>query len=69
MKWVPVTESLPDSDTTVMTFVPDSNEPVWPGYHSGEQWMDLQGFPIDCDSVTHWMQFPEPPEELNESGL
>lgn len=67
MRWIPVTESLPDSETTVMTFVPDSNEPVWPGYYSGEQWMDLQGYRMDVDSVTHWMDFPDFPDAESAS--
>lgn len=31
MKWIFCKDQLPDSDTTVMTWVPDSNEPIWPG--------------------------------------
>lgn len=61
MDWVPCYETLPDTDATVMTYSPDSNEPVWPAYHDGEQWMDLMGAPIDDAQITHWMMFPEPP--------
>ena len=62
MEWIPVATSLPDDDTTVMTYAPNSNEPVWPAYHDGEQWMYLMGAPITDAEITHWMEFPEPPE-------
>jgi len=61
--WVQA-DILPDSETTVMTYSPDSNEPIWPAYHDGEQWVDLMGAPIDDANITHWMNFPEPPETL-----
>jgi hypothetical protein len=62
--WTKCSSSLPDADVTVLTYVADSNEPIWPGYHNGDQWMDTQGYPMDRDSVTHWMEFPEPPESV-----
>ena len=62
MKWIPVTESLPDSDTTVMTFVAESNEPIWPGYHDGYFWYGLNGEIVNDETITHWMAFPEPPD-------
>ncbi len=43
-----------------MTYEPESVEPIWPGYHDGEQWLDLSGFPLT--GVTHWIDFPEPPQ-------
>ena len=61
MLWIPCEEGLPDSDTNVMTFSPDSNEPVWPGYHDGEIWWDITGLALPARGVTHWMPFPEPP--------
>jgi Protein of unknown function (DUF551). len=60
--WIACDEALPDFDTTVMTFAPGSSEPIWPAYHDGEQWMDLNGAPINDAVITHWMDFPEPPE-------
>lgn len=60
--WVPASEALPDSDITVMTYAPESNEPIWPAYHDGEQWFDLMGAPIDNERITHWMEFPDPPD-------
>jgi len=59
--WIPCSKSLPDSETTVMTFAPESCEPVWPAYHDGEKWTDLMGAPIVDAPITHWMDFPDPP--------
>lgn len=60
LRWIPVEESLPDADQTVLTYLPtDSDEPVWPGYWDGERWFSTEGFVI---VVTHWTEFPEPPE-------
>jgi hypothetical protein len=59
-KWIACTEGMPDTDTTVMTFEPGSCEPIWPGYHDGEQWCDVMG--DGKINVTHWMAFPDPPE-------
>ena len=61
-KWIKCCDQLPDSDTTVMTFEPDSCEPIWPGYHDGEKWQDISGG--GDINPTHWMAFPEPPEPV-----
>jgi hypothetical protein len=65
-KWIKCSDELPDSEITVMTFSPDSNEPIWPAYLGGDGehdvWMDLMGQPVDDAAITHWMHFPEPPE-------
>lgn len=61
-KWIACKDELPDDEITVMTFEADSCEPIWPGWHDSEKgWMDITGVPIP--SVTHWMPFPDPPEE------
>lgn len=62
MTWIPCSEALPDSDMTVMAFSPDSQEPIWPAYHDGDEWVDIMGAPITDAPITHWMNFPEPPE-------
>lgn len=59
--WILCTDALPDTDTTVMTFTPESSEPIWPAYHDGDRWIDVGGCPIDDAVITHWMDFPEPP--------
>jgi hypothetical protein len=68
MKWIKCSDALPDYDTTVMTYSPTSSEPIWPAYldcdGSNDVWMGLMGSSIDDALITHWMEFPEPPEEL-----
>ena len=59
--WTACADGLPESDQTIMTYQPDANEPVWPGYHDGEQWWDITGFALPAPEVTHWIPFPEPP--------
>lgn len=57
--WTPCSESMPDSDSTVMIYHPDENEVIWIGYHDGETWRTAEG---EQTKVTHWANFPEPPE-------
>jgi len=66
--WIPCTDQLPDSDQTVITFDPNSNEPVWPGYHDGEQWWCITGLALPALRVTHWMPLPEPPANTETGG-
>lgn len=60
--WIPVEESLPDSDTTVMIHCPISDDPVWIGYHDGQAWRDVDGGELGPDFVDHWADLPEPPQ-------
>ena len=64
--WISVEESLPDADISVMTYAPDSSDPVWPGFHDGEAWYSICGLPIIMH-VTHWRDFPEPPTGERQS--
>ena len=59
--WISVNDYLPDEDITVMTYLPDSNEPVWPGYIECGVWLDIDGIWTQ-NKVTHWQPFPDPPE-------
>ena len=57
MNWTPVTERLPDDDTTVMIAGRDFG--VWIGYHDGDDgWLDVHGSQV---TVTHWAELPEGP--------
>jgi len=63
--WIPITQSLPDSDQTVIVYCPESNEPIWLGYLDGDAWRDIDAMPIAHQApVTHWMPLPEPPEAV-----
>lgn len=42
--WIPVSPAtMPDGDLTVMLFNEGANEPVWPGYFDGEDWIYVDG--------------------------
>lgn len=55
--WIPVIESLPDDDLTVILAV--DGEP-WTGFRDGEGWRYVSGDPCE-GNVTHWCEFPEVP--------
>ena len=59
--WIACADEMPDDCTSVMTFSPDSSEPVWPGFHDEQRWIGLDSWPMNC-LITHWQHFPEPPE-------
>ncbi|HEY0843787.1 MAG TPA: DUF551 domain-containing protein [Noviherbaspirillum sp.] len=56
--WIPVAQRLPDSDTTVMLFDADANEPVWLGYFGGERWHYVDGMPA---TPSDWAEMPAGP--------
>ena len=66
--WVCADKELPDSEETVLLYMPDAySEPVWPGYF--DHYGDMQWFLVDAmpaGRVTHWMHFPEPPPTKNK---
>ena len=56
MRWVPITENLPDDDCAVLVAVAGE---VWAGFIDDGQWRDLDAMPLA--GVTHWCDFPEAP--------
>lgn len=65
--WTPA-EVLPDADLTVLgAFPPPYSEPVWPCFHDGEVWRDVDGAAFRGQPgrrngpPTHWRNFPEGP--------
>ena len=56
--WHPVSEKLPDDDTTVMLSHPQQDEPVWLGYHHDGAWHEVQGGLLPQRAVTHWADMP-----------
>lgn len=57
--WRSVDDSLPDAERTVLVALLDSDEPVWLGYHDGDQWRDAEGFPVE---VSAWAPLPKGPQ-------
>ena len=69
-QWISVDTEMPDSDQTVLivhAWVGESvtglpavySEPVWLGYHDGEEWRTAEG---EVCEVSHWSHLPAPPE-------
>lgn len=56
--WNSVVDRLPDSDQTVLIACISGTEPVWLGYHNGEEWLTVEGESV---SVTHWADMPDGP--------
>jgi hypothetical protein len=56
-------DGLPDADLTVLLEVRDCDDPgnteVWPGFWSGERWVDCSsGWPIGAERVVAWADQP-----------
>lgn len=60
VRWVSTIEAMPDSDTTVLIHVPRGDDPVWMGFHDGEQWRYVDAMPVG-KRVRYWAHLPEPP--------
>ena len=56
LRWIPVTESLPDAETTVMISMEDGE--VWTGFHDGDDgWRYVSADP--ASGVKAWRHMPE----------
>lgn len=60
-RWIPITESLPDANLTVLIATDPAyhDEPVWFGYLDADGWKEVSGEPA---FVTAWQDLPEPPQ-------
>lgn len=59
--WCRPAERMPDDDETVLLKVDDESQPVWPGYHDGDDgWRMADGMPIEA-AVLAWARMPEGP--------
>lgn len=56
--WTAVKDGLPDEDLTVLIYLEDGE--VWTGFLESGKWHFVSGDRV-ADTVTHWMDFPEPP--------
>ena len=64
LKWIPVSERLPENFISVLVHIPDMNPcpAVMEAYRFDDGWVTkMAAFDINC--ATHWMEMPEPPEE------
>ncbi len=64
LTWIKTSESLPDSDITVLLFNPSStnDEPVWPGYLDDTEWRYANGSLAPIPVA--WAEMPEGPKGL-----
>ncbi|MDT3708139.1 MAG: DUF551 domain-containing protein [Thiobacillus sp.] len=60
VRWISATERLPDDDQTVLIAMDDGE--VWTGYMDAGEWRYVSSEPISYAHITHWMEFPEPPD-------
>jgi hypothetical protein len=56
--WFSVAARMPDGDTTVQLFDRNADEPVWPGYFDGEEWIYVDG---NRATPSHWGRMPAGP--------
>ena len=66
VKWIPVTEQVPDNFVSVLGFMTDAGPfpAVRECYSVGDNFF----FPAleECHPVSHWKPLPEPPKEVQE---
>jgi hypothetical protein len=60
MTWIPVEESLPDDEITVLIALSDGD--VWFGNIEAGTWWYQGGISTRSVDVTHWMHLPEHPK-------
>ena len=60
-QWALCADELPDSDTTVLAFWPDADDPVDLAYHDGECWRSAANCLKFRVEPTHWRDLPEGP--------
>ena len=58
--WIKAGKLMPDIDSSVL--IATDNGEVEAGYDDGQDWRYLSGGKVES-AVTHWMPFPNPPEE------
>lgn len=56
IEWIEVSERLPNDDETVLIKMPESDEPVWLGWHDDQQWYSVDG--AEMEGVTAWAAMP-----------
>lgn len=56
IEWHEVAQRLPDAETSVLYFAPDSSEPVWIGWFDGTDWYDVGGCIVE--DVVRWAHLP-----------
>ena len=62
LKWIPVTERLPEDNQDVLGYMQNSIESrIFPASYYKGRWEDCI-WNVQCLSVTHWMPLPPAPK-------
>ena len=68
-RWIPCSEQMPDRFDTVLLAILSKNGYGEPAYYvtigglkHGNEFESYTGEITECETVTHWMPLPEPPE-------
>lgn len=62
-EWISVKDRLPTTSKRVLTYRKDNGVSI--GFWGNLQWSDVY-YNVLLSEVTHWMPFPEPPEEYKD---
>lgn len=62
MRWIPVTEWLPETYTWVLVSA-ENHKVAFDAFYDGDKWKDAV---LNELIVTHWMPLPEPPKEVDD---
>jgi hypothetical protein len=64
MKWIKVSERMPEYNKGVLVFIPEEDYHVTSGmWDISNKWVLLDEYRVPDSKVTHWMESPEIPEE------
>ena len=73
--WIPCSERMPGRFDTVLLAILSKNGYGEPAYYvtiggmkNGNEFESYTGDICECETVTHWMLFPEPPQKKDMSG-
>ena len=58
VQWRCAANDPPDSDTTVLVYMPNGEEPVWLGFRDAEGWVSIDGVAFLEGAVTAWAPMP-----------
>ena len=66
LKWIPVSERLPEDDSDVLAYLRIGEEGrIYPANYAKGMWFDCIFNTPATNTTTHWMPLPEPPKEGN----
>jgi len=61
LRWIDVSDEIPDESMVVLIATPNGDEPTWLGYIDGGAWHYNNGMRVDV-AVTAWAELPSGPQ-------